>query len=230
MPGGSVRVRTVRLTAVASAHATDRRPGPRRRRQAHGAHRTRRRRGPAAGRPVRAGPRRRDRRGAGLRHGRARHPVLPVLGDQAVRRIDRVAADRGGRPRPGAARDDVVPGVRRQRQGGHHAGAGDAAHVRLPDGADGPGPLVGPGEPAGAHGRLAAQLGAGDALRVPPDRRPLGARRAHRGGDGDRLPGRRARARHRAPRPAAHRRPPARRAGRHRVAAAGRRPRHVARS
>ena len=80
------------------------------------------------------------------------------------------------------------PRVRGQRQGRDHDRAGAAAHVGLPARAVRGRRLGRSRAPAGALREVAVQLGAGHALRVPPDVGALGAGRADRAGDGLRLP------------------------------------------
>ena len=90
--------------------------------------------------------------------------------------------------RRAAARRGLHPRVRDERQGGHHRRAGDAPHVRVPVRAARPADVVDPRGPGRAVRPVAAQLGAGLDLRVPPDVGALGARRDHRPGHRRRLP------------------------------------------
>ena len=125
-----------------------------------------------------------------------------LLGDEADRRVGGVDADGRGRGRRDTARRRLRAGVRDERQGRDHDRAGDAAHVGLPARAVLAARL---GRPRPAPRPLRAvevQLGAGHALRVPPDVGALGARRAHRAGYRRRLPRVHPHARDRAARPA----------------------------
>ena len=87
-----------------------------------------------------------------------------------------------------APRCRAHPRVRDQRQGRDHDRAGHAAHVGVPARAVLAARLGRSRAPAGAVREVAVQLGAGHALRVPPDLGALGARRADRAGVGIGLP------------------------------------------
>ena len=93
-----------------------------------------------------------------------------------------------GLARRHAARRRARPRVRAERQGRDHRRAGDAPHVGLPARAVRRTRLGRPRAPARAVFALALQLGAGHALRVPPDLGALGARRDHRALHGRRFP------------------------------------------
>ena len=94
------------------------------------------------------------------------------------------------------------PRVRHERQGRHHRRAGDAAHVRLPARAAAATRRCHQRRAVRPLRRLAAQLGAGHQVPVPPDVGALGAGRDHRAGDRPGLPRRRRGEGHRPGRPA----------------------------
>ena len=177
------------------------------------------RRGAAAVVPARGRPRRpaRGRRDVG-RTPTATTPLRDLLLHQGGRRRRDLAADGRGPPRRRTDRSpSIIPEFGDQRQGRHHRRAGAAAHVGLPACAARPARVARPRAPARAVRPVAAQLGAGHPVRVPPDVGPLGAGRAARARRRHRLPRVHQRARARAARSARPRARCARgRAGRHR--------------
>ena len=166
----------------------------------------------------------RDRVLRDLRRGYEPDPILCLLGDEADRRVGRLAADRRRAHRPGATRRALHPRVRDQRQGGRHRRTGAAPHGRLPECADESCRGRRRGHAREAFHRVEPRMGTRDTIRIPRPLRALGAGRAHRALERARLPRLHRNAGVRPQRTPAPARPAVRRADRHRRRRADRQP------